>query len=117
MKSIQFFLRSGLLVSAGKGDSTNLGGKRPELFTLSQEKYFLCITLWPQELRLHLFTIGKQLTDLISLTTPLPGDPRAAIDNVGQLAGRLLESTGSPRTTSAPSASPPPEPWITKPAG
>ena len=91
MKSIQFFLRSGLLVSAGKGDSTNLGGKRPELFTLSQEKYFLCITLWPQELRLHLFTIGKQLTDLISLTTPLPGDPRAAIDNVGQLAGRLLE--------------------------
>ena len=30
MKSIQFFLRTGLLESAGKGDSTSLGGKRPE---------------------------------------------------------------------------------------
>ena len=48
MKSIQFFLRSGLLISVGKGDSTHVGGKRPELFALSPEKYFLCITLWPQ---------------------------------------------------------------------
>ena len=32
MKSIQFFLRSGLLISVGKGDSTHVGGKRPELF-------------------------------------------------------------------------------------
>jgi len=91
MKSIQFFVRSGLLISAGKGDSTNVGGKRPELFTLSPEKYFLCITLWPQELRLHLYTIGCQLVDSISLTTPLPSDPRAAIDNAGRLAESLLQ--------------------------
>lgn len=91
MKSIQFFLRSRLLVSAGKGSSTNVGGKRPELFTLSQEKYFLCITLWPQDLRLHLYTIGKQLVDSLSLTTPLPPDAKTAIDNAGRLAVRLLE--------------------------
>ena len=53
MKSIQFFLRTGLLISAGKGESTSVGGKRPELFTLSPHKYFLCITMWPQEIRLY----------------------------------------------------------------
>lgn len=91
MKSIQFFLRSRLLVSAGKGNSTKAGGKRPELFMLSGEKYFLCITLWPQDLRLHLYTIGKRLVDSLSLTLPLPDSPKAAIDNAGRLALRLLE--------------------------
>lgn len=91
MKSIQFFLRSGLLVSAGKGGSTNMGGKRPELFTLSHQKYFLCITLWPQELHLHLFTIGKQPVDQISLMTALPDDPKAAISNVGRLSAQLMD--------------------------
>ena len=91
MKSIQFFLRGGLLVSEGKGSSTSVGGKRPELFALSPEKYFLCIALWPQDLRIHLYTIGKQLVDSLCLTIPLPGDPKAAIDNAGQLSLRLLE--------------------------
>ena len=94
MKSIQFFLRSRLLVSEGKGNSTSVGGKRPELFALSREKYFLCIALWPQDLRLHLYTIGKQLVDNLCLTTPLPDSPKAAIDNAGQLALRLLEKNG-----------------------
>ena len=91
MKSIQFFLRSGLLISVGKGDSTHVGGKRPELFALSPEKYFLCITLWPQELRLHLFTIGQQLKGQICLSRPLPPDPKAAMDHVGRLSVELLE--------------------------
>ena len=91
MKSIQFFLRSGLLVSEGKGSSTSVGGKRPELFALSGQKYFLCVTLWPQDLRIHLYTIGKQLVDSLCLTIPLPRDPKAAIDNAGQLSLRLLE--------------------------
>lgn len=91
MKSIQFFLRSRLLVSQGKGSSTSVGGKRPELFALSREKYFLCIALWPQELRLHLYTIGKQLVDSLCLTIPLPGNAKAAIDNAGQLSRKLLE--------------------------
>ena len=91
MKSIQFFQKSGLLVSRGKGSSTSVGGKRPELFTLSREKYFLCVALWPQELRIHLYTIGKQLADSICLAIPLPDSPKAAIDNAGRLARQILE--------------------------
>ena len=91
MKSIQFFVKSGLLVSEGKGSSTSMGGKRPELFALSREKYFLCIALWPQDLRFHLYTIGKQLADSLCLTIPLPDSPKTAIDNAGQLARQILE--------------------------
>lgn len=90
MKSIQFFLQSGLLTSAGKGGSTTLGGKRPELFTLSSEKHFLCIALWPQELRLYLYTIGGRQIDSMHLTVALPADPKAAADNAGCLAHSLL---------------------------
>ncbi len=97
MKSIQFFLRSGLLVSAGKGDSTNVGGKRPELFTISPKKYFLCITLWPQDLCLYLFTLGKEMVDSLALTTPLPRDAKAAIDNAGRLARQLLDKNQIPQ--------------------
>ena len=96
MKSIQFFLRNGLLVSDGKGDSTLLGGKRPELFTLSKNKYFLCITLWPQEVRLNLTTLGGQVLDKIELSQPLPQDPKAAIDEVGKLSLELMEKHSIP---------------------
>lgn len=91
MKSVQFFLNRGILVSAGKGASTAAGGKRPELFSLSPDKFFLCVTLWPQELRLHLYTIGRRAVDDMVLHAPLPADPKAAVDNVGQLAHRLLQ--------------------------
>ncbi len=91
MKSVQFFLQQGLLTSVGKGTSTNSGGKRPELYTLSRGKYFLCITLWPRDLRIHLYTIGKKLVDSLSLQIPLLPDPKATIDNAGQLAISMLE--------------------------
>lgn len=96
MKSIQFFLGSGLLTSDGKGDSTTLGGKRPELFSLSRRRYFLCVTLWPQELRLHLTTIGNQKIDSLCLAAALPEDPKDALDHVGSLSARLLEKNQIP---------------------
>ena len=42
MKNIQFFLKHGLLVSVGKAPSTNIGGKRPELFSLTDKLFLLC---------------------------------------------------------------------------
>lgn len=90
-KSIHFFQDSGLLISDGKGSSTNVGGKPPELFILSRNKYFLCITLWPQEQHIRLLTIGNQTIDSISLSDPLPDSPEAAIDRMGTLALTLLE--------------------------
>lgn len=96
MKSIQFFLNKGILSSAGKGVSTNVGGKRPELFNLSKDRFFLCITLWPQEARLSLYTIGGKLLDQISLIESLPADPRLAVDTAGERAKALLRKNSIP---------------------
>lgn len=96
MKAIQFFLRTGLLVSAGKGDSTNLGGKRPELFRLTRERYFLCITLWPSFLRIHLTTVGGDAVADLTRDTPLSGNAKEAIGSVGRLAAGLVRDSGVP---------------------
>lgn len=94
MKSVQFFLKKGLLAELGKGDSTPIGGKRPTLYKLPEQKFFLCIALWPQELRLSLYTLGGKLVDSSELIAYLPRDPKAAIDNVGLLADSLLLKNG-----------------------
>lgn len=91
MKAIQFFLNNGILVSAGKGDSTTSGGKRPERYMLSPNKYFLCLTLWPQDLCLHLFTIGKTLVDSLCLAHTPALNPEAAIDSIARLVDLMLE--------------------------
>lgn len=90
MKSVQFFMKKGLLAELGKGDSTPIGGKRPTLYMLPEQKYFLCIALWPQELRLALYTLGGSQVDSSELIAYLPRNPKAAIDNVGLLADSLL---------------------------
>ena len=94
MKSIQFFLRTGLLESVGKGDSTSLGGKRPELFGLTRKRYFLSITIWPGQLRLRLTTVGGSAVAERSLTDPLPPEPRAAMDRIGRLCAELVGRSG-----------------------
>ncbi len=94
MKSVQFFLNNGILVSAGKGESTVSGGKRPERFRISPEKYFLCMTLWPHDLCLHLFTIGRSPVDSLCLSHSPSSDPEAAIESIVRLADLMLEKNG-----------------------
>lgn len=43
MKAINHFVKKGLITSVGKGASTEIGGKRPELFQFCMQKYLLCI--------------------------------------------------------------------------
>lgn len=94
MKAIQFFLRTGLLTSAGKGTSTSLGGKRPELFELTRQRYFLCITVWPEYLRIHLATVGGiAVADLVR-EEPLPRDPEEAMARIGRQAVQLIRRSG-----------------------
>lgn len=94
MKAVQFFLRTGLLASAGKGESTSLGGKRPELFCLTRDRFFLCITMWPEYLHIRLTTIsGEPVGDLVR-EEPLPADPKEALRRVGRLAAELVRDSG-----------------------
>ena len=45
MRAIQFFCAKNILVSSGKGESTEQGGKRPEYFHFGCRQYLLTITL------------------------------------------------------------------------
>ena len=96
MKAIHYFLAIGVLEDLGKRVTTEIGGKRPFLYGYTRSQYFLCISLWPQETRLVLYTLGKQIVDTLTLSMPLPDTLKEAIDNVGILARNLLEKHNIP---------------------
>ncbi|MBP3655789.1 MAG: ROK family transcriptional regulator [Clostridia bacterium] len=50
MKTLQHYCELGVARSLGLGESTNVGGKKPELFCFCDERLILCINLWPKEI-------------------------------------------------------------------
>ena len=106
VKCIKFFLDSGLLVSLGKGPSTAIGGKRPETYTLSGNRYFLCLALWPRQMRAYLYTIGHTLLGSIVYPCELPYTVEEVSRQTATLASRLLrEQCVEPRDVCAVSVS------------
>ena len=106
VKCIKFFLDSGLLVSLGKGPSTAIGGKRPETYTLSGNRYFLCLALWPREMRAYLYTIGHTLLGSIVYPCELPYTVEEVSRQTATLAVRLLrEQCVEPKDVCAVSVS------------
>ncbi len=57
MRAIQSFVSKGILRSVGLGESSNMGGKKPERFAFADPRLTLCIALWPRSTRLSLCTI------------------------------------------------------------
>lgn len=57
MRAIQSFVSKGILCSVGLGESSNMGGKKPERFAFADPRLTLCIALWPRSTRLSLCTI------------------------------------------------------------
>lgn len=52
MRTLQHYCEQGVAKSLGLGESTNVGGKKPELFCFADERRILCINLWPGTLTL-----------------------------------------------------------------
>lgn len=63
MKAIQFFLDKGIIVSDGKADSSSMGGKRAELFTLSAQRYLINLLICPNCLYISLFNYRCETID------------------------------------------------------
>lgn len=61
MKAIASFIEKGLLESAGKGPSTDIGGKKPELFKFCMQRYLLCVGLWRDEMVASLYDLTNTL--------------------------------------------------------
>ncbi|MCI8374712.1 MAG: ROK family transcriptional regulator [Lachnospiraceae bacterium] len=92
MKAIQFFMEKGLLVSSGKAESTNVGGKRPELFTLSPEKYLMCISLWPDQLNITLLNFRFDTIEARAIREPLSKNLESVMKLVGETSRELLQN-------------------------
>lgn len=90
MKAIHFFIEKGLIVSMGKANSTNVGGKRPELFSLSPNSYLLSISFWPTTLHMTLLNFRFEVVDSIHLDMEPPALVDAATDTIGRLSQDLL---------------------------
>lgn len=59
-KAINYFLDKGILIPQGKGASTDIGGKCPELYSLNKSVYFLCILVRWQRVSLVLTDVCFQ---------------------------------------------------------
>ena len=96
MRAIQFFCAKNILVSSGKGESTEQGGKRPEYFHFSCKRYLLTISLWPESLCLTLFTMELQEIRRSSFSWIIPASPEIAFSFVREQAMTLLLQAGVP---------------------
>lgn len=94
MRAIQFFCAKKILVSSGKGESTEQGGKKPEFFRFGCRKYLLTIMLWPENLGLTLFDMHLQEIRRSSYAWIIPASADMAFDFVQKQAMVLLNQAG-----------------------
>lgn len=94
MRAIQFFCAKNIVVSSGKGSSTELGGKKPEFFRFGFKKNLLTIMMWPEMLELRLFDMQMQEIRHSSFDWIIPSTPEKAFSFVRDQAMLLLEQAG-----------------------
>lgn len=97
MRAIQFFCGKKILASSGKGESTELGGKKPEYFRFAYRKFLLTIMLWPETLGLTLFDMNLQEIRRSTFEWIIPATPEMAFAFVEEQAKLLMEQVGITR--------------------
>jgi len=94
IKCIQHFTQKGIVISDGKGDSTELGGKKPELYSFISNKQLMIITLWPNLLRIALCNMNLKMTASFRLEAPMKETPGEAFDVIKEHALHMLAEHG-----------------------
>ncbi len=94
IKCIQHFTQKGIVISDGKGDSTELGGKKPELYSFISNKQLMIITLWPNLLRIGLCNMNLKMTAYFRLEAPMKETPEEAFDVIKEHALHMLAEHG-----------------------
>lgn len=64
MRTLQHYCKQGVAKSLGPGESSNVGGKKPELFCFADERKILCINLWPREITIGLCGLIEEVNEL-----------------------------------------------------
>ena len=94
MRAIQFFCGKNIIVSSGKGSSTEQGGKKPEYFRFGYKKYLLTIMMWPEVLGLTLYDMQMNQIHRSSCVWIIPPTPEKALAFVRDQAQQVLTQAG-----------------------
>lgn len=94
VKSIQYFLECGIMISHGKGDSTEHGGKKPELYSFVCSKLLLAITLWPDLLCITLSSMDLKKIASLRIEAPIRDTPEEAFALIKEKALGMLNEYG-----------------------
>ena len=87
MKSIQFYLKKGVIVSEGKADSGSMGGKRAELFSLPADRCLFSILISPSQLLVTLFSFRGETIDACEY----PGVTGLSVDGISERIWRACD--------------------------
>lgn len=90
MKAIQFFVGKGLLRNTGKGLSTDIGGKRPDLYMLHCKALLVTVTMWPQSLHITLSNMGGKSLAALAVDKSIPQTPAKAFAALKQHLADLM---------------------------
>ena len=90
MRAVQFFVSKGTLRSMGLGESSNMGGKKPERFAFADQRLMLCVALWPMSTRLSLHTITGEPVAQADYASNLHRPLAAVFDDLKIHIGRFL---------------------------
>jgi len=91
MKSIQHFIEKGLVISGGKGTSTESGGKKPELYSFACKQVLLTIALWPNLFKITLSHLNAKKIATFEMVTPIQ---KTAVEAFALVAERALGLLG-----------------------
>ena len=90
VKCIQYFLERGLVISHGKGESTENGGKKPELYSFVCQKLLLTVTLWPNLLSIHLCRMDLKRITSLRIEGPIKETPEEAFALIKEKSMEML---------------------------
>ena len=93
IKAVQFFLEKGLVKKVGKGESSESGGKKPDLYRIEDTSLLLSITMWPNTLHFNLMNLQGEVLATEETETPrFPGAAMAYADLTERLVEFLLRN-------------------------
>lgn len=95
MKSMGFFLDMGIITNLGKGTSSELGGKRPELYQFHNGyRYVLCVRLGHRSLLVAMVNLQMEVVAKLSMEHNRNEGLEVIMEHFSMLYQKLLEETG-----------------------
>lgn len=91
MRTLQHYCELGVAKSLGLGESTNVGGKKPELFCFADERKILCINLWPGQITMGFCGLIGDVEALRAYDIPAENSLAAAFAGVRRAAVAYLK--------------------------